>query len=136
MELEPRAIYALSPQQFRQFALLCCRRLAHLTKDRRLAKALKKLEQSLGPPMDERMRRDAHNAANSAYTEIARRDNGFSTEAAIACTFVCASESFANTNLLGNFEAALSKAEFLTRDEIRKMEFELMVQVKLSKPGG
>eukprot|EP00456_Euglypha_rotunda_P074649 TRINITY_DN6850_c0_g1_i18.p1 TRINITY_DN6850_c0_g1~~TRINITY_DN6850_c0_g1_i18.p1 ORF type:complete len:132 (+),score=7.40 TRINITY_DN6850_c0_g1_i18:507-902(+) len=125
MTVKPKRVGPFSLQQFRRFGILCCRRLAYLTKDRRLAKALTKLEQSLGPPMDERLRRDAFNAANSACSDISRRDGDMTIEAAVACTLVCACEGDANTNLLGNFEFALSKAESLTIDEIREIEYEL-----------
>jgi len=132
MKLRPEGIGSFPLQQFRQFGILCCHRVAYLTKDRRLAKALKKLEQSLGPPMDERLRRDAFNAASSAYADIRCQHDDMTIEAAVACTVVCACEGFANTGLLGNFEFALSKAESLTLDEIRKIERELIDQLESS----
>ena len=119
---------------FRQLGILCCRRLAHLTLDNRFSKALKTLEQSLGPPINEQLRRDAFNAANSAYVSISCRDAEMNVEAAVFCTLVCAAENFANANLLGNFEFVLSKGELLSFDQIKQIECDLMTQIESSSP--
>jgi hypothetical protein len=119
-------ISSLPMTQFRELGIACCQRLAHLTKDNRFAKALKKLEQSVGPPCNEPLRRDAFNAANSAYVDIHHQQNEMTVEAAVFCTLVCASENFASSNLLGNFEFALSKGEFLSLDQIRRIEAEII----------
>ena len=126
MKLHPEGINSFPLPIFRQFGILCCHRVAYLTNDKRLLKALKKLEQSVGPPNNERMRRDAFNAANSAYLDIRCRQSDMSIEAAVACTLVCACESFANSSLLGNFEFALSEAESLSLTEIRDIECEML----------
>ena len=70
MKFNPDAIKTLSLQHFRRFGIACCHRLRCAERDKRLAKALKKLELSLGPPINEQMRIDAFNAANSAYLDI------------------------------------------------------------------
>lgn len=129
LKLSPESVGSFPPYEFRQLGLLCCRRLAYLTKDKRFAKALKSLEQSLGPPVDERMRRNAFNAANSAYTDIRSRHDNMTIEAAVVCTLVCACGNGANSTLLGNFEFALSKAESLKLDQIRAIEREMIAQI-------
>ncbi|MBI1345279.1 hypothetical protein GC163_03230 [bacterium] len=101
-----------------------------------MAKALKTLEASLGPPMNERLLRDAFNAANSAYLEISQRDNRMTIEAAVACTLVCACEGHVNSSLLGNFESALSQAEALNLDQIRTIEYEFSDLVRNQGGGG
>lgn len=126
MKVGREDISSLPMLRFRQVGIACCRRLLHLTKDHRFAKALKKLEQSLGPPCNEQLRRDAFNAANSAYLDISARKSEMTVEAAVFCTLVCASESFASSNLLGNFEFALSKGELISIDQIRKIETEII----------
>lgn len=133
MELDPQAITSLPLQQFRRFGIACCRRLGCANKDRRLAKALKKLEQSLGPPINERMRRDALNTAKSAYQDIRSKDLDMTINAAVACTLVCACEDGPNVNLLGNFEFALSRAEALSVSEIREIECSILNQIVVSK---
>ncbi|MFN8391264.1 MAG: hypothetical protein U0136_13310 [Bdellovibrionota bacterium] len=95
-----------------------------------MAKALKTLELSLGPPPNERLRRDAFNAANSAYRDIRSKYADTSVEADIACTLVCACDDTPNVNLLGNFESALSRTESLSRSRIREIEHELLEQLK------
>ena len=130
MKFTREGISSFPLQHFQKFGILCCRRVAYLTKDKRLAKALTKLERSLGPPIDERMRRDAFNAANSAYVDIASRQHDKTIEEAVARTFVCASAGFANPNLLGNLEFVLSQAESLSLTEIRDIEDELLKQIE------
>lgn len=92
-------------------------------KDKRLAKALRKLEQSLGPPINERIRRDAFNAANSAYQDLYASSNLVKTMA-YALVYACWDTS--NSNLIGNFEAALEEGELLGRAEIREIESEIL----------
>lgn len=121
----------LSTVQFRRLGIACCYRLGCDRKDKRLAKALKKLEQSLGPPVDEKKRRDAFNAANSVYRDLsasANRDLSTSDGAmmAVACTLVCACWVSPNVNLLGNFESALEQGERLSRSEILEIESEIL----------
>lgn len=130
MRLTPQEISSFPLPEFRQFGILCCRRLAYLTNDKRFGKALRRLEQSLGPPLDDRMRRDAFNAANSAYIDIYRQHNAMSVEASVMCTLVYACWDTATPNLLGNFEFALSKAELLSLDQIRSIEQELLEQIR------
>jgi hypothetical protein len=99
-------------------------------KDRRLAKALSRLEQSLGPPPNEKLRRDAFNAANSAYLAL-YADGQLIRDT--ACTLVCACEDAPNVNLIGNFESALEVGERLSRDEIRQIESEIFQAVRDGK---
>src|SRR5262249_36546580 len=99
-----RCVETLSVEQFRRFGIACCYRLGCDRKDKRLAKALKRLKQSLGPPVSEKMRRDAFNAANSAYQDLYASGNVIR---AVACTLVCACWDGPNSSLIGNFESAL-----------------------------
>lgn len=123
MTFDPGRFTTLSVEQFRRFGIACCYRLGCDRQDKRLAKALKKLERSLGPPADERMRRDAFNAANSAYHDL---DASGNVTRAIACTLVCACWDGPNVNLIGNFESALEQGESLSRAEIREIEREML----------
>jgi len=120
---DPECIETLSVEQFRRFGIACCYRLGCDHKDKRLAKALKKLEQSIGPPVDEKMRRDAFNAANSAYRDLYASSNVIG---AVACTLVCACWEGPNPNLIGNFEYALEEGEHLSRAEVREIESEIL----------
>jgi hypothetical protein len=120
---DPDVIKTLSIEQFRRFGIACCYRVGCDRTDKRLAKALKKLEQSLGPPVNEKMRRDALNAANSAHQDLYARG---SATRAVACTLVCACWDGPNINLIGNFETALEEAEYLSRAEIRAIESEIL----------
>lgn len=126
-------VASLPLPQFRQLGLLYCRRLAHLTTDRRWAKALRKLELSLGPPMDERMCRDAYNAANSAYVDILRKPGRHRAEEAVACTLVCACSSVANSGLQGNFEPALEYGESLATAQIREIQAGFLRQIETAE---
>jgi len=116
-------IQTLSVEQFRRFGIACCYRLGCDKKDKRLRKALKLLERSLGPPVDEKIRRDALNTANSVYRELALSNDANKD---IACALVCACLDDPNPNLIGNFEAALGATEQLTRAEIRAIEKEIL----------
>jgi hypothetical protein len=120
---DPGCMKSLSIEQFRRFGIACCYRLGCDRKDKRLAKALKKLELSLGPPVNERVRRDAFNAANSAYRDLYASSNVIR---AVACTLVCACWDGPNSNLIGNFESALEEGERLNRPEIREIEGEIL----------
>jgi hypothetical protein len=120
---ETNFIQTLSVEQFRRFGIACCYRLGCDQKDKRLRKALKLLERSLGPPVDEEMRRDALNAARSVHREFYSSNN---TSEAIACTLVCACLDDPNPNLIGNFELALGASEQLTRAQIREIENEIL----------
>jgi hypothetical protein len=120
---DPTYIETLPIEQFRRFGIACCYRLGCDRKDRRLAKALKKLEQSLGPPANEKLLRDAYNAANSVYLDL--RASGDVNWAA-ACTLVCACWDYPIPNLIGNFETALEEGEGLSRDEVREIEREIL----------
>jgi hypothetical protein len=91
--------------------------------DKRLAKALRKLEQSVGPPVNEKMRRDAFNAANSAYKDLHAASGDVIR--AVACTLVCACWDYPNSNLLGNFRAALIGGEHLSWVEVSEIESEV-----------
>jgi hypothetical protein len=120
---DPRSIHTLSVEQFRRFGIACCYRLGCDRKDKRLAKALKRLQQSLGPPVNEKLRRDAFNAANAAYLDLCASG---SVMQVIACTLVCACWDGPNPNLIGNFELALEEGELLSRAEAREIEGELL----------
>jgi hypothetical protein len=120
---DPESIETLSVEQFRRFGIACCHRLGCDRKDKRLAKALKQLEQSLGPPVNEKMRRDAFNAANSAYGELHASGNVIR---AVAGTLVCTCWDGPNRNLIGNFESALEEGEHLSRAEMREVESEML----------
>jgi hypothetical protein len=119
----PKCIETLTPDQFRRFGIACCHRLGCHRNDKRLAKALKSLEQSLGPPADENLRRDAFNAANSAYHDLYPSGPVIR---AIACTLVCACWESPTTSLIGNFESALEEGEHLSRAQIREIESEIL----------
>jgi len=127
MAFDPDCITRLTVERFRRFGIACCYRLGCDRKDKRLAKALKRLEQSLGPPPNEKLRRDAYNAANSAYLALYAEGDVIRDT---ACTLVCACEDGPNVNLVGNFEAALAGGEHLSRDEIRKIESEILRAVQ------
>ncbi len=122
MTFDPDRIMTLSTMQFRRFGIACCYRLGCDRKDKRLAKALKRLEQSLGPPADESMRRDALNAANSACRDLSASSGVIQV---VARTLVCACWDGPNENLIGNFEAALEQGEHLSRSEIKDIESEI-----------
>jgi hypothetical protein len=122
-EFNPDIIETLTLEKFRRFGIACCYRLKCDRKDKRLAKALSKLEQSLGPPLDEKLRRDAQNIAQSVYQEVGTNNSVLS---ATACTLVCACWNSPIPNLIGNFESALKYGEFLSRTEIRKIESEIL----------
>lgn len=130
MRLRREGINSFPLPAFHRLGILCCRRVAHLTRDKRLAKALQTFERSVGPPFDERLRRDARNAANTVYVELSRKHGRTTVEASVACTLVCACESFANANLLGNFESALTEGELLTTEAVRKIVAELIEEVE------
>lgn len=136
MKLKLENVSSFPLLQFRRFGILCCCRVAYLTNDKRLAKTLKKLELSLGPPSNERVRRDALNAANSIYKDIRSRKPQMTIEAAVACTLVCACDDGPNSNLLGNFEFALLNAESLELSEIRKIENEMLKKITSSSHKG
>jgi hypothetical protein len=123
---DPDCIETLSVEQFRRFGIACCYRLGCDRKDKRLAKALKRLEQSLGPPVNEKMRRDAYNAANSVYLELYASSNLVD---AVACTLVCACSDVPNVNLIGNFESALEDGKGLSRDEVREIESKILQSI-------
>jgi hypothetical protein len=116
---DPGRTQALSVEQFRRFGIACCYRLGCDRKDKRLARVLKKLEQSLGPPANEKLRRDALNAANSVYRELYASGD---VMRAAACTLVCACSDGPSSNLIGNFEAALEAGERLSQAEVREIE--------------
>ncbi len=122
MTFDPDRVEKLSAEEFRRFGIACCRRLGVERADKRLAKALRTLVRSLGPPPDEKLRRDAYNAANSAYRELRRGDP---VSKAVACTLVCACWVTPIPNLIGNFEAALEQGEGLGRAEVRQIEADL-----------
>jgi len=126
MAFDPYCIERLPVERYRRFGIACCYRLGCDRKDKRLAKALKKLEQSLGPPPNEKLRRDAYNAAKSTYLAV-YASGGVIVD--IACTLLCA-YSGPQVNLIGNFESALEKGELLSRDDIRKIESELFLTVE------
>ncbi len=124
-------IQTLSVEQFRRFGIACCYRLGCDQKDKRLRKALKLLERSLGPPVEEDMRRDALNAARSVYLEFYSSN---SPNKDIACTLVCACLDDPNPNLIGNFELALGASEQLTRAQIREIEDEILRTLNVESP--
>jgi hypothetical protein len=119
---ETDLIQTLSVEQFRRLGIACCYRLGCDQKDKRLRKALMLLERSLGPPVNDKMRRDALNAAQSVYRELHSSNDA---SKAVACTLVCACLDDPNPNLIGNFELALSASEQLTRAQIRDIENEI-----------
>lgn len=127
MKLEYADIDALPIEQFRRFGIACCHRLGCDRNDKRLAKALKLLERSLGPPLDERLRRDAHNAAKSVYLERYRGDQQIDT---VSCTLVCACHKIPTFSLIGNFRCALRDKENLSWNEISLIEMSLFDMVK------
>lgn len=80
----------------------------------------------MGPPLDERLRRDAYNAAKSVYLERYRIDQQID---AVSCTLVCACHESPNANLIGNFRAALGNNENLSWDEIALIEMSIFQKV-------
>lgn len=126
MALEYADISSLPIEQFRRFGIACCYRLGCDRNDKSLAKALKLLERSMGPPLDERLRRDAYNAAKSVYLERYRIDQQIDT---VSCTLVCACHESPNANLIGNFRAALGNNENLSWDEIALIEMSIFQKV-------
>jgi hypothetical protein len=112
-------IETLTVEQFRRVGIVCCRRLGCDRRDKRLAKALKMLERSLGPPPCEKMRRDAFNAANSACTDLRRKSE---LDNVIACTVLCACWDGPTRLLFGNFESALMEGEHLSFAEVKEIE--------------
>jgi hypothetical protein len=128
VQLLSHVIETLSVTQLRRIGIACCYRVGCDRIDKRLAKALKKLEQSLGPPVNEKMRRDAFNAANSAYGDLyLSGDVNWSA----ACTLVCACWDYQNGNLLGNFRSALMKGGSLSWDEVMEIESENLLAVSV-----
>ena len=123
MPFDPDTIKKLSVEVFRRFGIALCYRLECDRKDKRLARALKRLEQSLGPPANDKLRRDALNAASSIYRELYARGE---VMRATACTLVCACADGPNVNLIGNFESALEAGEGLGQAEARQIEDELL----------
>jgi hypothetical protein len=119
-------IKTLTADQFRRFGIALCYRLGCDRRDKRLAKILKKLERSVGPPANEKLRRDALNAAKSVYNDLYSLNDVMKS---IACTLVCACWDGPNSTLIGNFEDALDKSESLGRSEIRKIEHDLLQEV-------
>jgi hypothetical protein len=119
MQVDRENIETLSVEQYRRVGIACCRRLGCHRRDKRLAKAIKMLERSLGPPLNEKLRRDAYNAANSACRELRRRSE---LDNAIACTVLCACVKGPTKLLLGNFEKALMTGELLTAPAARDVE--------------
>ena len=109
------SIDRLTLSQFRRLGIACCYRLRCNHKDKRLGKALRRLERSLGPPPNDQLRRDALNAAKSIYQDLAQTN---SVLKAAACTLVCACWDGPNPNLIGNFCAALREGENLSSEEI------------------
>jgi hypothetical protein len=124
--LEYDDIEQLSMEQFRRFGIACCRRLGCDRDDRRTARALRLLERSLGPPLDDKLRRDAYNAAHSLYLERYRSTGKIDT---VSCTLVCACHETPNANLLGNFRVALEDVEGLGREEIARIERQLFREI-------
>jgi hypothetical protein len=134
MTRKDEIIETLSVTQFLRFGIACCYRVGCDRIDRRLAKALKKLEQSVGPPVNEKMRRDAFNAANSVYRNLSWRDDAI--RASVACTLVCACKEYpisssmtSRTSVLGNFRAALIKGENLSLAEAIEIEDEILQRI-------
>jgi hypothetical protein len=119
-------IETLSAEQFRRVGIACCHRLGCDRRDKRLAKALRTLEQSLGPPPNEKKRRDAFNAANSACTDLRRKSD---LDNAVACTVLCACSHGPTQLLFGNFESALMTGEHLSITEIREIESQILQAV-------
>jgi hypothetical protein len=109
------AIDGLTTTQFRRLGIACCYRLRCNHKDKRLGKVLRRLEKSTGPPPNDKLRRDALNAVNSIYRELAQSNDVLK---AAACTLVCACWDGPNPNLIGNFSAALRQGENLDNEEI------------------
>ena len=114
MKTDREIIETLSVEKFRRLGIACCHRLGCDRRDKRLGQALKTLERSLGPPLSEKLRRDAFNAANSACTDLRRKSE---LDNAIACTVLCACESGPTSLLLGNFVWGLVKGERLSHTE-------------------
>ncbi|AMV34418.1 hypothetical protein VN12_20000 [Pirellula sp. SH-Sr6A] len=109
------SIDSLTLSQFRRLGIAFCYRLRCDQKDKRLGKALRRLERSLGPPPNDQLRRDALNAASSIYRDLAQTNHVLR---AAACTLVCACWDEHTPNLIGNFYAALREAECLSSEEI------------------
>jgi hypothetical protein len=132
--MTPEIIETLSVTQFLRFSIACCYRVGCDRIDRRLAKALKKLEQSAGPPVNEKMRRDAFNAANSVYRSLSSRDDEI--RASVACTLACACKEYAiypgatsRRGVLGNFRAALIKGENPSFAEAIEIEDKILQRI-------
>jgi hypothetical protein len=130
-------IEGLSVTQFLRFGIACCYRVGCDRIDKRLAKALGKLEQSVGPPVNEKMRRDAYNAANSVYRNLYSSDDVIK---AVACTLVCACREYltgvwggvghtSRPSVLGNFRSALMKGENLSSAEAIEIENEILQRI-------
>lgn len=126
MSFDPDSIAGLPVEQFRRFGIKCCYRLGCDRKDKRMAKALKRLERSLGPPPDEKLRRDALNVARSIHRELYIRNEVMRS---ISCTLICTCCDGPNITLIGNFEHALKLSENLSTAEIRKIESEMLQEV-------
>ena len=132
MKSDRENIRTLSAKQFRRVGIALCYRLGCDRRDKRLAKAMKKPERSLGPPANEKLRRDAFNAANSACTDLRRKSE---LDNAIACTVLCDCWDRPTSLLFGNFEAALRRGELLGLAEIREIEGRILQAVLDGQPG-
>jgi hypothetical protein len=127
-------IEAPSVTQFLRFGIACCYRVGCDRIDKRLAKALRKLEQSVGPPVNEKMRLDAFNAANSVFRNLNSRDDEIKW--LVACTLVLACREYlvsssgtSRPSVLGNFRSALIKGENLSSAEAIAIENEILQQI-------
>jgi len=126
MPIDIRSVESLTREQFRRLGIAFCYRLGCDRNDKRLAKALKRLEKSLGPPPNEKFRREAFNAANSAYLDLCRKNGKTSY---VACTLVCACWDGPTPNLLGNFITALVENESLSHGQAREIGSQILSSV-------
>jgi hypothetical protein len=107
----------------RLFACGCCRAVWAILPDRRCRVALRKLEESADDVRNDRLRRDAYNAANAAYLDLARAGH---PKRSAACAVVCAAYPGVTPNLFGNIEFALTESGGSSLRSVRLIELAVL----------
>ena len=113
----------MDARRMRLFACACCRQVWPVLRDARSRKAVRKLEEFADDLANTRLRRDAYNIANAAYSAMPYGRDGIS---AAACTAVCATYPDPFVCVLGNFDAALSESRGMNTAAIQQLEADLL----------